>query len=273
MLQDKSMLADLTIHRWTALKHDRAVSAQVEQSHGAKDAGRYNKQLIDKSYLAKIDESGNALRKYHNAHTLAWSDRGARLLPSKLFMDYRNGVADLKRQRRIAVDEFIAVYPQLVANARLRLNTMFQPEDYPHVEVLSKSFDVDLEIMPVPNSEDFRVSVAKETQDEIRQQIADSINSRQAGAVKECWSRVREVVTRISDQCGKENGRIHDSLISNAADLVNILDGLNITNDPELSAIGREIRDMLVSADQLRVNAVTRKRVAETADAILRKIQ
>ena len=62
-------------------------------------------------------------------------------------------------------------------------------------------------------------------------------------------------------------------MVDNARDLVKLLPAMNLTNDPELSAIGREIRDMLVSADQLRVNAVTRKRVAETADAILRKIQ
>ena len=29
------MLVDLTISRWTAVKHDRAVSAEVDQTHAA----------------------------------------------------------------------------------------------------------------------------------------------------------------------------------------------------------------------------------------------
>ena len=40
MIQSKAMLVDLTIRQWTATKHDKAVSAEVETAHAAKDAGR-----------------------------------------------------------------------------------------------------------------------------------------------------------------------------------------------------------------------------------------
>jgi hypothetical protein len=266
------MLADLTIHRWTATKHDRAISSEIEKTHSAKDAGRYNKQLIDKAHLAAVDELSGALRKYHYTHTLPWTDKGARLLPSKLFMEYRQGINELKLQRQAAVDKFLTVYPQLVNDARLRLNTMFQPEDYPPVDALRKSFGVELEIMPVPTSSDFRVEVSQEAQDEIRQQITESLNERQAKALKDCWARVREVVGRISDQCGNPKGRIHDSLVTNAADLVNVLDGLNISNDPALEAAGKELREMLVSADKLRNSPTTRAAVANKAAVLLQGV-
>ena len=122
MFQEKSMLVDLTIHRWTATKHDRSVSAEIEKSHNAHDAGRYNKQLIDKTHLKLIDELGNELRKYHYHHTLPWTDKGARLLPSKLFFEYRDGLNRLKQQRQSAVNDFLKIYPDLVTTARVRLN-------------------------------------------------------------------------------------------------------------------------------------------------------
>ena len=33
MIQDKSMLVELTISKWGATKHDKTVSAEVEQAH------------------------------------------------------------------------------------------------------------------------------------------------------------------------------------------------------------------------------------------------
>lgn len=273
MLQNRSMLVDLTIHRWTATKHDRSVSAQVEQSHGAKDAGRYNKQLIDKAHLAEVDTLGNEIRKYHYTRTLPWTDKGARLLPSDLFDDYRQGLAALKQKRQAAVSAFLTKYPQLVQDARLRLNTMFQPEDYPTGDDLKTAFDIDIEIMPVPDAEDFRVSLGQEAQAEIRQQITETIHARQAKAVEDCYKRVREVVARIAEQCGKDNGRIHDSLIENAHELVAVLHGLNITGDAGLTKLEADVRqNLLVSADVIRASSITRKRVARAAEDILRSM-
>ncbi len=272
MLQNKAMLVDLTIHRWTATKHDQAVSAEVERTHSAKDAGRYNKALIDKAHLAEIDALGNQIRKYHYSRTLPWTDKGARLLSSELFMDYRDGIVDLRQQRDAAVNKFLNVYPALVQDARARLNTMFQADDYPSVDALRTSFGVDLEIMPVPDAQDFRVEVNKEEQDEIRQQIMTTIQARQEKAIKDCWDRVRDVAKRIADQCGNPRGRIHDSLMENALDLATVLSGLNITQDPLLVAVESDLRKLIVSTEQLRNNPRVRAQTASNATNILAKV-
>ena len=45
MITDKAMLAAVHISIWTAVKHDRKVSRDVADQHGAhQGAGRYNKQ-------------------------------------------------------------------------------------------------------------------------------------------------------------------------------------------------------------------------------------
>ena len=273
MIQSKAMLVDLTISQWTATKHDKAVSAEVEAAHAAKDAGRYNKRLIDKAHLAEINRITNELRKHHYSRTLPWTDKGQRLLPSELFLDYRQDMAKYKADFQAAVSTFIKLYPQLVQDARMRLGTMYQAEDYPQPTDLSALFDITVEFAPVPDANDFRVDVSKETQDEIRQQITDAVSLRQAKMVKECWARMREVVGRIAEQCGKENGVIRDSLINNARDLVNILGGLNVTANPTIATIEVAIRSkLIVPAAQLRTSPTVRAEVARVAHALLERM-
>jgi hypothetical protein len=272
MFQEKSMLVDLTIHRWTATKHDRAVSAEIEKTHSAHDAGRYNKQLIDKAHLKLIDELGNEIRKYHYHHTLPWTDKGARLLPSKLFFDYRDGLNSLKHQRQSAVNDFLKIYPDLVQAARVRLNTMFQPEDYPSVNDLRTAFGVELEIMPVPDAGDFRVDIAKDAQDEVREQIMASLRSRQDKAVKDIWVRVRETVGNVVKQCSNPKGRIYDSLMDNVLSLSTVIDGLNITGDVVLEQIGRELRELHTEPELVRNFQNVRAAVSAKAEQILLKV-
>lgn len=272
MIQDKSMLVELTISKWTATKHDKTVSAEVEQAHAAKDAGRYNKRLIDKAHLATIDTLAGQIRKYHYSRTLPWSDKGQRLLPSKLFMEYRQDIAAFKVQFDNAKQDFLKLYPQLVQDARQRLGTMYQPGDYPDVNELQDAFGIDLLITPVPDAGDFRVEVDQETQDEIRQQITDAVNARQAKAVKDCYARAREVLERIAEQCSKQNGRIHDSLMENAEDLVSVLTGLNITDDPNIAQMEKDIKALIVPPDRIRNSPTTRKSLADGAADILAKL-
>ena len=273
MIQNRSMLIDLTIRRWTAVKHDRTVSAEVDQTHAAKQGGRYNKYLIDKAHLAAIDTIANDLRKYHYSRTLPWTDKGHRALPSDLFFEYQQELAKYKQQFQTAVADFVRVYPQLVQDARLRLGTMYRPEDYPQPSELFSMFDISLDISPVPDANDFRVDVAQETQDEIRAQITQSVVQRQVKMVADCWARMREVVGRIADQCGKEKPVIRDSLIENARDLVSVLGGLNVTDDPDINAVRADIENrLIVPVEQIRNSPSTRNKVATAAQEILERI-
>lgn len=263
------MLADLTIKCWDATKHDKKVSAEVEQTHSAHDAGRYSKRLIDKAHLAELSTLAGKARQFHYRFTLPWSDKGQRILPSELFLEYQQGVASIKAEFFKARDTFLAKYPQLVQDARVRLGTMYDPEDYPEPACLSSSFDMTVEIMPVPDAFDFRVNVDSETQDAIRAQITEAVTAKQAKAVKDCWGRAREILERIAVQCGNTKGRIHDSLMDNAYDLMKVLKGLNITNDPQIAQMEKDIAALIVPTTAIRVSQATRKRVADGAANIL----
>ena len=89
MITEKAMLAAVHISVWTAVKHDRKVSREVADQHGAhQGAGRYNKQLLHGA--AKLEELrtlAGQIRQHFYKVTLPWSDEGFRLLPANFYFD------------------------------------------------------------------------------------------------------------------------------------------------------------------------------------------
>ena len=272
MLQSKAMLARLTISQWSARKHDKTVSAEVERAHAAHDAGRFNKLLVSKALLDPVSKLAGNIRAYHYSQTLPWNDGGDRLLPSILFADYTAEIRRFKGEFQALVRTLVAAYPAEVQAARNRLGTMYNAADYPDAYELHTRFNIDIEFVPVPDAKDFRVDVSEEAADEIRTQITTSVNARQAEAVKDCYRRVRDVVSKLYERLSVENAVFKDSLINNARDLMAVLPGLNITQDPELFTLHNEINALLVDPQMLRNNPAARKATADAADAILAKL-
>jgi hypothetical protein len=269
-LQDKAMLITLSVSCWTARKQDKKVSREVEAAHNARDAGRYNKDLIDKQYLDPLTQYATSIRNYHYKMTLPWMDNGARLLPSKLFRDYSAEMRRMKQEYANLVSKFAQEYPTLVQEARRRLGTMFQPDDYPEASELYGKFDVELDIMPVPDGSDFRVDVGDAERARISQELTDRVVKRQKAAIESAWVRIREGLSRVVDRLSAKKTVIHDSLIENLEDLSRLLPGLNINDDPNMQHVcDRIVAGLIVDPQKLRNSATTRARVLSEAQAIL----
>lgn len=270
-IQNQAMLANLTIHQWTARKHDRKATREVDQAHGASEAGRYNKLLVDKEALQPVQSAAAALRELHYTLTLPWGDNGDRLLPSTLFENYTSQVRTAREKYMAAVRQFVAEYPGLIQSARKRLGTLYEPGDYPSVSQIEERFGARVGFSPVASAEDFRVDVGAENVAEIRAEITKQAEARLQEAVSACWTRVREVVERYALRMSDEKGRVYDSMVDNARDLVKLLPALNLTNDPELARVAMEIEQRLlpVTIGQLRASSVARQKVAEAANDIM----
>lgn len=273
-LNNKAMIVTLNVSCWTARKQDKKVSAEVDAAHNARDAGRYNKLLIDKSHLDPLTSHAGKVRQYHYKMTLPWMDNGGRLLPSKLFMEYRNGIDNLRTEYQRLVDDFLKVYASnLVQDARVRLGTLYDPEDYPDSTALREKFGIEMDILPVPTAQDFRVDVAESEINRIREEINRNVVLRQRKAMDDAWSRVHDVVDTIYLRLSADKPIIRNSLIENARELTALLPGLNVIDDPAMTAVAKEITDnLLEDVWTLRNSRAARTKVAAAAQAILQKI-
>ncbi len=273
-LQEKAMLANLTVRMWSARKRDRKVGQEVEQAHQAKNAGNFNKLLIDKDALKAIVAANTTLRDTHYKLTLPWGDNGDRLLPATMYFEYMKQMRDLIDVFNTSVKDFCKLYPQYRQEARSRLGTMYDPQDYPDASYLSSKFESRISILPIPEAADFRVDLGKDEVDEIRKDIEKQFAVQQEEAIKDLWSRLRDVTERIFERLHNPDAVFRDSLIENAQFACSMASKLNFTENADLETTYKDIQHRLctVAPQRLRDDKELRRRVAEAAADILKKL-
>ena len=274
MIQSRAMLVNLVIRQWSARKLDRSASAEIDKTHGASDAGRYNKLIIDKSALEPITKIASAMRDRHYHFTMPWGDNGDRLLPSSLYFEYIKEMRDFIQQFNARSTGFISAYPALVQAARVRLGTLYDPNDYPAASTLYAKFDAGVSFSSVPFVDDFRVDLDKDQVEQIKANMSETIVARQNDAVRSCYVRAAEIVSRIRERLSVKDGVFRDSLIENARALVDLLPSLNITGDADLENLRLEISEsLLIEPSVLRNHPDVRQKTADAADSILSRLK
>lgn len=270
-ITEKAMLASLQISQWSARKHDKRVSAEVNEKYNGKDAGRFNKILASKASLKEIQAAIGAARTFHMEQTLAWGERGERLLPSKNYGEYSRRMRGYKQAFERAVDAFVSDYHQVIFEARQSLGGLFCREDYPDVLQIRGKFDFQTVISPVPVAEDFRVSLAREEVDAIQQEIEQRLVQSHAAATKDLWQRLYEVVGHMVQRLSDPEAIFRDSLVGNIARMTELLPRLNLNDDPDLEAVRREIEVSLCryTPGRLRRDKQARRQAATEAQQIL----
>jgi hypothetical protein len=269
MITEKAMLAAVHISVWTAVKHDRKVSREVADQHGAhQGAGRYNKQLLHGAEkLEELRTLANQIRQYFYKVTLPWSDEGFRLLPANFYFDLMARMREFEASFDAGVEAFLRVYPQYVEQVRPELNGLFREEDYPSAEKLRAKFAVKLEILPISTGSDFRVEMSAEEQARVSREIDANVRESLTRGTEDLWRRVREAVAHMVERLNEPESRFHGSLVTNVVDLMEILPRLNVNGDAELNRFADQIKEQLCnySAQDLKKHDLLR--VTTAADA------
>ena len=276
MITEKAMLAAVHISVWTAVKHDRKVSREVADQHGAhQGAGRYNKQLLHGAQrLEELRTLAGQIRQYFYKVTLPWSDEGFRLLPANFYFDLMARMREFEASFDQAVDSFLRVYPEYIEQVRPELNGLFREEDYPSPEKLRTKFGVKLEVLPIPMGADFRVEMSAEEQARVAREIDANVRESLMRGTEDLWKRLREVVAHMVERLNEPESRIHGSLVTNVLDLVDLLPRLNVNGDADINRFAEQIRQRLCnhSAGELKKHDLLRVTTAADAANIVAEI-
>ena len=165
-IASSAVLVELNISVWPANKVDREMTETVNTNASAvRDASPTRKNLFAGTSLRKdIEKLAARIRLYHNQNTLPWADKGQRLLPTKLFMEYKQTMNNYEVQFSQLCSNFFVEYPRLVAEAQQHLGTMYRAEDYPDLEDVRMKFGFRKAFDPIPESGDFRLDVSAHQQ-------------------------------------------------------------------------------------------------------------
>lgn len=278
-INSSAVLVELNISVWPASKIDREVTDQINSQAGAvRDATQTKKNLFAGTSLRKnIERYAAKVRLYHNQHTLPWADKGERLLPTKLFMDYKQQMNKYETEFDDLCNQFFDNYANLVQEAQGNLSKLFDANDYPPIEDVKLKFGFRRTVKPVPASGDFRLDVPAEDMDELRSEFEKQQQEKLAEAVREPWERLHAQLVSISEKMTEADDdtkkRYHDSFITNPLELCSLLSKLNITNDPKLEEARRQLEITMTGAnlESLKEDADARSELKSKVDAILGK--
>jgi len=280
-ISSSAVLVELNISVWTANKLDKGATDSVLASNSAsKDSAQVRKNLMagtDKR--KKISDYAAKARLYHNQTTLSWSDKGARLLPTSLFMDYKSNMNVYQQNMNTMIEDFYANYGDLIELSKHHMGDLFNPYDYPSIEELRSKFGFRLVFSPLPEGGDFRLDIPKADMDELGQQYESAFNDRLKDAMREPWDKLHKTLTHISEKLTDVEGddetkkRYHDTLITNAQELCGLLSHLNVTKDPLLENARRSLELTMLGVDieAIKESPDVRSSVKAKVDDILKK--
>ena len=277
-----AVLVELNISVWPASKIDREITDKVNSDAGAvRGASQTKKNLFAGTSLRKdIADFAARVRLYHNKHTLPWADKGERMLPTALFMDYKQTMNGYEQTFNMMCNNFYIEYPRLVAEAPTALQGLHKAEDYPELTDVRLKFGFRRTVKPVPEAGDFRLDIPAYDLEEMRSEFMSQQDRKLAEAMREPWDRLHKTLVAMSEKLTDVEGddgkkRYHDTLLTNPLELCSLLTKLNITNDPKLEEARRQVEVAMLNADMesIKEDADTRSELKSKVDAIINKFE
>lgn len=279
-ISSSALLVELNISVWPASKLDREVTDKVNtDALAVRGASQTKKNLFAGTGMRKdIADFAARVRLYHNKHTLPWADKGERMLPTALFMDYKQAMNGFEQSFGVMCNNFYLEYPRLVADAPNHLGSMYRADDYPDLTNVRLKFGFKRAVKPLPEAGDFRLDIPAHDLAEMKDDYEKQYGDRLAEAMREPWERLHKMLLGMSEKLTDIDGddskkRYHDTLISNPIELCELLTKLNVTKDPKLEEARRQVESTMLGAsiESIKEHPQARSELKSKVDAIIDK--
>lgn len=263
-ITNRAVLVRLTIGNWNERAVDKEITREINENKNASmDAGRYVKQLFPKEVTMQVRGLGNQARQTHNKMTMPWDDHGTRLLPINAYEKYVSLIDNIMEQRIDARNDLVNNYTAHIREAQRFRGELFCPEDYPEADELANSITMEREFMPVPDGQHFIAHLPEEERERIKQEIEERINERIRSAVEDLYRRLQHNVAQAAermrpDEEGNEK-TFRNTLIENLREISENAPMLNITNDPKIDQICKQIQDIVADLDPNQIRSKSKE--------------
>ena len=279
-ISSSATLVELGISKWTGRKLDKRASADVASANYASDgvANVHKKLLGNCAELKAIDTLVSDARNTHYSMTMPWSDSGLRLLTTKAYFKYHETMTEIQSNFDDCVSTFLQAYDWEITQAQAKLGDLFNRDDYPTTDSLSRKFGFRLSYMPLPDAGDFRLDINTEAQTEMKSHYETYYTTQLNTAMNDIWQRAFKSLSRMSerlDYASHEDKKLfRDTLVTNVLDIVDLLSVCNITNNIQMEAMRMKLEDTLqgVTPDALREDAYLRAETKKSIDEAIKSL-
>lgn len=286
-LYEAAQLVFLHISVPSLTKLDKRASVEVTNNKNAeRGSARVNKSLVNKSHLKESEEIKNEARNYFYRIAPPWGDSGFRLLRNEVQLEFAAKMGDYSNNLLAAAIRFADKWDTLVAGAALELGDLYNPNDYPSREQILSKFSFNLEYDPLPRpgsveaSTDLRLSIietARKEQAALQQKTFEHrINKLAEHVWRKLYAPLKNMSERLDyDDEGKpRNGHFKGTLVDNVLEIVEVMRAFNLTQDPQMDRVCRELRNTLtgVTVDGLKASDGLRRKTKTEVDNIIKTL-
>lgn len=271
-LHDKTLLITLTLTGISSSRQDKEITRDVLSLHNAReDAGRWMSRLWPKEALEPIRSIDSQIRSFHYAKTLPWMDKGERIIASRTFTPYMEEMRELRFKRETLAQGFIDAYDYWLDQAREMRASAFRPEEYPTAGEARQRFKFELNAVPVPHRDDFRVTLASEDLAEVQASLDSRVEAAQLNATTDLYRRIAAPVAALVERLANPDARLTDATLNALRELTATLPDINVLDDPEVEMLRQTIKAQLCSLhpETLTASPSDRNRALSKANSIL----
>ncbi|MGB8166160.1 MAG: hypothetical protein WCF18_01630 [Chthoniobacteraceae bacterium] len=273
-MNTKALIVKVKINKPGQTEADEDITAEVHNIHAmSEDAGAYTRRLYPRDAFKEVLAVEGKVRRYHK------SQQGKRLILSSLgwicpaphVEEYRTKIGEMEAEFYPAVDAIVDRWPKIIIAARAMHGDRFNIENYPFQSRVREEFVFRFIPTPLPNPStigdlDF---LCGERVAEVQMRMQNELDRAGRDGAQQAMAQVLAYVDRISTTLSKPDPTIHDKLIENLREVLDLAPGLNLAGDPEVNDLIRTCRTKLLAAPEaLRESALQRRMVAAAAKNI-----
>ena len=275
-LSNVAKLVELSIGIPPSTKRDKKQSAELDvKNNSAANVHRIQVSIFDSAAYKEAKSIEGAARNANLKMTEEYSS-GGRLVTNAMLIKYLGYMNDAEQKFYECRDTFLASYPDIVNAAKAYQGDSYNPKYYPPVDELKDKFRWTIEFSTVPQEGNFITKHANEQLAEIEADMEIKFKASQESKIQRIVAnqskRYSEMLSRLSENLQPDK-KVYDSMIEGARELCDNMKSMNVTNDPNLEGIRKELERAMLGVDavDIRADDTYRKDVKTKVDDILNK--
>ena len=282
-IANSAVLVRLNISVWGASKRNKELEQEVARTKNAdpKAMRLYDNLMVGSTGHSDVYKHAADCRLWHTQGTNPFDERGYRICPTSLFLDYKLHHNNKRDRFWSLVDTFRVKYLSYRETARMYRGDIFNELDYPPVEEACSKFAWNFTVAPVPESGHICIDLPEQELAEVRASCDAEVERRIEMAMQENEVRLKKELRLISGKCDdvgvddldEDGRRWHDSFISNPLKLCELLKHTNLTQDPKIEEARRTLEELMrgKNKDMFKDSPHLRAEAKSKVDSIIDK--
>lgn len=263
---DNCILITVVTH---GIGNRKSVSSSLVEVDAELDALSVSKELLKSDQLAKINSHFSMISRYMKKMCRqSFLKSGLWACPLENVEEVMFKLEMFQQELPALVRDFIDVYEIQRDNQRNRLRSLYNPRDYPDVEVVERAFWMEFNTleMKVPGELN-RISpyLFKQQMEKFNKQVAEAVQKMDAVLAAETAQIVDSLVEQLTPDSTNEKKVIRPQSLDKVKSFIANYEKLNVNNNEDLQGLINQMDDLLNGVDcpTLKKNVPLRESLRE----------